>query len=151
MRSVRRVVVSVAALFVVPLLLAAVDEPKKKAKKPSLSLRATPRMAYSPVTVYYTAELTGGDEVEDFYCPELEWEWGDGGKSVQESDCAPFEAGVTKLQRRFTAEHTFRLSGNYNTTVRLLRAGRSISKADVNVMVRAGLGEPPRRNYPDGG
>ena len=53
-----------------------------KPKKPRLDLRATPRMAFSPVNVFLTAELTGGDDVEDYHCPELEWDWDDGGKST---------------------------------------------------------------------
>ena len=45
------------------------DAPKQK--KPKLDLRATPRMAFSPVNVLLTAELTGGDDVEEYYCPCL--------------------------------------------------------------------------------
>ena len=57
-----------------------------KAKSPQLNLRANPRFAIrAPVNVLATAELMGGDEVEEFYCPALEWEWGDGSRSVQES------------------------------------------------------------------
>jgi hypothetical protein len=118
-----------------------------KPKKPRLELRANPRMAFSPVNVFLTAELTGGDEVEDYYCPELEWEWDDGGKSTQESDCAPWEAGKTKVERRFTAEHEFRRAGVYNVKVTMRRAGRSIAASTVRVTVRPGLGdrtmEPP--------
>ena len=118
-----------------------------KLKKPRLELKATPRMAFSPVNVFLTAELTGGDEVEDYYCPELEWEWDDGGKSTQESDCAPWEAGKTKVERRFTTEHEFRRAGVYNVKVTMRRSGRSIAASTVRVTVRPGLGdrtmEPP--------
>src|SRR5436309_900915 len=90
-------------------LLAATLSPSSRAaeeakpKKPKLDLRATPRMAFSPVNVLLTAELTGGDDVEDYYCPELEWDWDDGGKSVHEADCPEYEAGKSKIERRFTA------------------------------------------------
>jgi len=124
--------------------LAAADA---KPKKPRLELRATPRMAFSPVNVFLTAELTGGDDVEEYYCPELEWEWDDGGKSTQESDCAPFEAGKTKIERRFTTEHEFRRAGVYNVKVTMRRSGRSIAASTVRLTVRPGLGdrtlEPP--------
>src|SRR6267142_524425 len=93
----------------------AADEPKPK--KPKLDLRATPRMAFSPVNILLTAELTGGDDVEEFYCPELEWEWDDGGKSVHEADCPEYEAGKTKIERRFTEEHEYGKAGNYNEKV----------------------------------
>ena len=78
-------------------------KPETKLKKPRLDLRATPRMAFSPVNIFLIAELQGGDDVEEYYCPQLEWDWDDGGKSVQEGDCAPFVAGTTKIERRFTA------------------------------------------------
>ena len=67
----------------------------EKARKPRLDLRAAPRMAFSPVNVLLTAELMGGEDVDQLYCPEIEWNWDDGGKSVHESDCAPLEAGGT--------------------------------------------------------
>lgn len=112
-----------------------------KPKKPRLELRATPRMAFSPVNVFLTAELSGGDDVEELYCPELEWEWDDGGKSTQESDCAPWEAGKTKIERRFTADHEYRRAGVYNVKVIMRRSGRSIATASVRVTVRPGLGD----------
>ena len=59
-------------------------------------------MAFSPVNVLLTAELTGGDDVDEYYCPEIEWNWDDGGKSVHEADCAPLESGGT-FERRYTA------------------------------------------------
>jgi hypothetical protein len=120
-----------------------------KPKKPKLDLRATPRMAFSPVNVFLTAELMGGDDVEELYCPELEWEWDDGGKSTQESDCPPFEAGVSKLERRFTADHEYRRAGVSNVKVTMRRANRNLATATVRVTVRPGLGdrtmEPPNQ------
>ena len=101
-----------------------------------------PRMAFSPVTVFLTAELSGGDDVEELYCPEIEWDWDDGGKSQQESDCAPFEAGVTKIERRFTAEHEYRKAGVYNIKATLRRAKRNLAVQTVKLTVRPGLGDP---------
>ena len=113
-----------------------------KVKKPRLDLRATPRMSFSPAHILLTAELTGGDDVEAYHCPELEWEWDDGGKSVHEADCKPFEDGVTKIQRRFTAEHDYRKAGVYNVKVTMRRTNRSIATASARVTVRPGLGDP---------
>ena len=114
-----------------------------KPKKPRLDLRVTPRMAFSPVNVFLTAELLGGDDVEEYYCPELEWDWDDGGKSVHEADCAPYEAG-TAIERRFTAEHEFRKAGVYTIKVTMRRANRTLAAANVKVTVRPGLGDPSR-------
>src|SRR6476620_2846435 len=107
------------APLVLSLGLAAVvsaEGESKALKKPQLELRATPRFAFSPVSVLFTAELSGGDDIEEYYCPELEWEWDDGGKSVVEGDCPPFQTG-TEIQRRFTAQHEYRTAGSYGVKV----------------------------------
>jgi hypothetical protein len=119
-------------------LLASADA---RPKKPRLDLRATPRMAFSPVNVFFVAELQGGDDIEEFYCPEVEWEWGDGGKSVQESDCPPFEEGVTRIDRRFTSEHEYRRAGVFNVKITMRRAGRASVSQSVRLTVRPGLGD----------
>ena len=111
-----------------------------KPQKPRLDLRATPRVAFSPAYVLLTAELVGGDEVEEFYCPALEWDWGDGGRSVRESDCPPFQAGA-ELVRLFSAEHGYRGAGEYQITVTLRRANKSLAVASARVNVRPGLGD----------
>lgn len=132
----------------VPFLLLALATPGQsgdaKSKRPRLDLRATPRMAMSPVNVLLIAELVGGDEVEDYYCPGLEWEWGDGARSAHESDCAPFEPGV-EFERRFSATHAYSRPGDYQVKVTLRRADRSLAAATVSVTVRglfAGLDQP---------
>jgi hypothetical protein len=128
--------------FVLALSSSAGDpKPEAKLKKPRLDLRATPRMAFSPVNVFLIAELQGGDDVEEYYCPELEWDWDDGGKSVQEGDCLPFVPGSTKIDRRFTAEHQYRRAGVYMIKVTMRRANRSLAASNVRVTVRPGLGD----------
>ena len=111
-----------------------------KPKKPKLNLRAAPRMAASPASIFFTAELQGGDDLEDFHCPALEWEWDDGAKSSHESDCDPFKPG-TKVERRFTAEHVFAQQGTYNVKVSLRRADRVIASTRVTVNIRPGFGD----------
>jgi PKD repeat protein len=128
-----------AALAVPTIGSAAANEAKPK--KPKLDLRATPRMAFSPVNVLLTAELTGGDDVEEYYCPELEWDWDDGGKSVHEADCPEYEAGKTKIERRFTEEHEYGKAGTYNVKVTMRRANRTLAQTTVKITVRPGLGD----------
>jgi hypothetical protein len=113
----------------------------KKGKRPSLALRALPRFAFSPANIHFTAELTGGDDLEDFYCPDVEWEWGDGGKSQQESDCAPFEEGTSTIDRHFTADHVYQLSGRYTVKLTLRRAGKSVASQTLQLTIRPGLGD----------
>jgi PKD repeat protein len=126
-----------AAALAVP----ATPAEEAKPKKPKLDLRATPRMAFSPVNVLLTAELTGGDDVEEYYCPELEWEWDDGGKSVHEADCPAYEAGVSKIERRFTAEHEYRKAGMYSVKLTMRRANRTLAQTTIKITVRPGLGD----------
>ena len=127
-------------------LPAAAAEKEPKAKKPRLELKATPRFAFSPAFVMFSAELTGGDDVEEMHCPELEWEWDDGGKSVAESDCAPFEAGKTQIERRFTAEHEFKTAGTYSVKLTMRKADRRLAESTVRVTVRAGFGDSTIEN-----
>lgn len=103
--------------------------------RPRLDLRATPRNAFSPVPVLVVAELKGGDDLEEFYCPGLEWDWGDGERSRHEADCPPFEPGAS-LERRFSARHVFRQAGEFDVQLRLRRADRSLATATVRVSVQ---------------
>jgi hypothetical protein len=107
-------------------------------KRPRLDLRASPRTAFNPVNVLVVAELVGGDEIEDFYCPAIEWEWGDGGRSASEGDCPPFEAGM-EMARHHSASHAYRQPGEYSVRVTLRRVGRSLAVATTSVSVRGGL------------
>jgi hypothetical protein len=133
-------VVAAVSLLAPALRLAAEDEKAKKGKKPGLELRATPRYSFSPAEIFFTAELKGGDDVEEVYCPEVEWEWGDGGKSVREADCDPW-VPTSKIERRFTAHHTFQFAGLYRTKVTLRKSGKNVMSQTVQVTVRAGLGD----------
>ena len=133
----RSLLLSCGVAMAVPLM--AGDFPR--ARKPRLELRASPRMAFSPVMVLMTAELRGGEDSEEFYCPALEWDWNDGGKSVHEGDCPPFESG-NAMDRRFTAEHAYRRAGVYNIKVTLKRVDRSVAAATTTVRVFSAFGDP---------
>ena len=111
-----------------------------KARRPRLDLRATPRMAFSPTVVFVTAELQGGDEAEEYYCPEVSWDWDDGAKSARGSDCPAYEPGA-QLERRFTAEHAYRRAGVYNVKVTLMRSGKPLAVASATINVRPGAGD----------
>jgi hypothetical protein len=132
----------VAALAILALGSASpgLAEEKKKAKKPGLELRSSPRFAFSPANVLFVAELKGGDDVEELYCPEVEWEWGDGGKSVKEGDCDPWTEGAA-IERRFSANHTFQFAGIYRVKVTLRKTGKNIMSQSLALTIRAGLGD----------
>src|SRR5712692_6696918 len=82
---------------------------KEKDPRPKVSLKAQPVVAMSPARVVLTAELTGGaNDFEEFYCPAIEWDWGDDTRSESSSDCEPYEAGKSEIRRRFTVEHIYK-------------------------------------------
>jgi hypothetical protein len=123
---------------VVPLMVLVLATPVAAGSRPArprFDIRASPRTAFSPVHVLVVAELKGGDDLEEFYCPGLEWDWGDGTRSLYEADCPPFEPG-TFLERRFSARHVFREAGEFDVQLRLRRADRSLATATVRVSVQ---------------
>jgi hypothetical protein len=109
-------------------------------KKPQLSLRASPPISFSPANIHLVAELKGGpDDYEEFYCPAVEWDWGDGTRSENSSDCDPYEAGVSQISRRFSKTHVYNLQGRYRVQVRLKRNTKVLTSASTNIQVRAGI------------
>jgi len=111
-----------------------------EARKPSLSLKATPPVGFSPLRVRLVVDVRGGaDDHQDFYCPGIEWEWGDGTESESSEDCEPYEAGKSTIRRRFSTEHVFRQSGSYQVFFRLKQRSRVVAATSANVQVRSGV------------
>jgi len=123
-----------ATLFVVAMAAPGWTGEAKADRRPRLELRTTRTLALPPVRVVAIAELVGGEDLEELYCPGLEWDWGDGTKSYRESDCAPFEPGV-RLARLFSARHVYGVAGSYRVTVRLRRADKDVARAAASVRV----------------
>jgi hypothetical protein len=114
------------------------DDPKPR--KPRLDLRATPRVAFSPVRVHMTAVLVGGEPTPEYHCPVLEWDWDDGNRSVRESDCEPLEEGA-EFERRFSADHAFPRAGTYDVQVKIRDGERTLAVASARINVRPGPGD----------
>ena len=111
-------------------------------KKPSVTLRATPPLGFAPLKVRVVADIRGGsNDYEDFYCASVEWDWADGTTSESGEDCAPYEAGKSTIERRFSAEHTFRQGGQYDVVFRLKQKKKVVGLAKAVVRVRTGLDE----------
>ena len=109
-------------------------------KKPSLSLRATPPVGFSPLRVRLVVDVRGGsDDYADFYCPAIEWDWGDGTTSGNSEDCDPYQAGKSTIKRRYSTEHVFRQPGTFQVFFRLKQRDRVIAASSSNVQVRAGV------------
>ena len=115
------------------------QEPAEQPRRPRLNLRATPAIGVSPVRVVLSAELVGGaDDFEEYYCPTVEWDWGDDTRSESTSDCEPFEAGKSEIRRRYAVEHVFRRGGTYKVFLRLKRRDKAVATAYTTIQVRPG-------------
>lgn len=136
-----RALCSLAAVLALALSSGAVAGAQRDAdRKPSLSFRANPPVGFTPLRVRVVVDVRGGaDDYADFYCPTIEWEWGDGTVSENAEDCDPYEAGKSTIRRRFTAEHVFRQSGTFQVFFRLKQNDKTIAASSGNVQVRAGL------------
>jgi hypothetical protein len=109
-------------------------------KKPSVALKATPPVGFTPLKVRVVVDIKGGaDDYADFYCATVEWDWADGNISGGSEDCNPYEAGKSTIQRRFNSEHTFRQPGEYDVVFRLKQKSRVVGMAKATVRVRAGI------------
>jgi hypothetical protein len=133
--------------FVVPLMLASslvaaqksAPKDKDQDKRPSLKLTARPPIGMSPARVVLTADLNGGpNDAEDFYCPTIEWDWGDGTMSESSADCEPYEPGKSEIRRRYTIDHIFS-AGNYRVALRLKKRDKMVASATVLIEIRPGV------------
>jgi hypothetical protein len=86
------------------------------------------------VDVTFRLEVKDGGD-ERYYCPEVEWEWEDGSRSISESDCPPFEEADE--DRRFVQRktHGFTRAGHWTITVRLSKAGELFHEEEADVLI----------------
>ncbi len=112
---------------------------EQEVKRPKLTLRAQPTISISPARVALTAELVGGpDDFEEYYCPTVEWEWGDDTRSESTTDCEPYQTGKSQIKRRFTVEHVFRRPGAFKVYFHLKRKGKILASIATTVQVQSG-------------
>ena len=118
---------------------APVDRERPEPKRPSLSLKATPGTGMVPVRVSASAELKGGtDDFQDYYCPSIEWIWGDGTVSEVSADCEPYEPGVSQIRRRYTVSHNYTRAGVYRIVFRLKMKGRIMAAQTIAIRLLGG-------------
>jgi hypothetical protein len=120
-----------------------------KKAKPSVSVRASPTVGFSPARMVLTAELKGGaDDYEDFYCASVEWDWGDDTRSESRADCEPYEAGKSEIKRRFVIDHTYNFAGDYRVQFRLKQKKKVVGGGSTEVKIRPGIrdGQYDRQN-----
>lgn len=120
----------------------------RDSRRPAFSVKASPQVSFTPARVVATAELRGGvNDFEEYYCPTVEWDWGDDTQSESTADCEPYQAGKSEIRRRFSAEHIYRVSGNYRIQVRLKKNRKPVVAAAANIQVRAGVRDDIPREH----
>ena len=115
------------------------EEKRRDAKRPSLTLKATPGTGMVPVRISATAEFRGGDDdFQEYYCPAIEWNWGDGTVSEASNDCEPYETGVSEIRRRYTQSHTYKRAGAFRITFRLKSRDKVLTSQSTLVRLLGG-------------
>ena len=115
---------------------------RNEERKPSLSFKVTPPVGFTPLRVRVVVDVRGGaDDYADFYCPSIEWDWGDGTASESGEDCDPYEPGKSAIKRRFSADYTYREPGGYRVVFRLKQKGKVMAISGGNVQVRPGASD----------
>lgn len=111
-----------------------------KKPKPTVTMKATPLVGFSPARIVVTADVRGGDDAApDLYCATEEWDWGDDTQSKNTGDCEPFEAGKSSIKRHFTLDHLFEASGDYRVEFRLKQKNKVVARGVTEVKVRPGI------------
>lgn len=122
------------------LLRAESDNDNDKKKKPSINVRANPQAGFSPLRVVVSAELKGGaNDYQDFYCPSIEWTWGDDTRTETSADCEPFVPGKSEIQRRYIVSRTFQTFGDYRVEFRLKQKDKVVGFGSTTVQVKPGV------------
>jgi hypothetical protein len=132
--------VSLAALtFSIAIGAAALLASSEK-DKPSVSVKANPSVGFAPTRVVMTAELKGGlNDYADYYCPAVEWQWGDDTRAESKIDCEPYEAGKSEIKRRYVFDRVFQTPGDYRVEFRMKQKDKVVGIGSTTVRIRPGL------------
>ena len=122
-------------------LLAPYASPGEKEKTVAVSLKAMPRVSPAPARILFTIELEGGADA-DVYCATLEFDWGDGTKTSQAGECPAFVPGETPVERFYEVEHTYNRKGRPVVKLSLLKDGKPLARASVNIVVGSPYQKP---------
>ena len=139
-RAVRRAVPAILCASALAISLQASGQDKKLAK-PSVTVKVSPIVGFSPARMVLTADLKG-DDSEELYCASIEWDWGDDTRSESKTDCDPYEAGKSEIKRHFTIDHTYNVAGDYRVEFRLKQKNKVVARGSTDVKVRPGVRDP---------
>jgi hypothetical protein len=133
----RRLIIVSMVLILGPSAGTATSGETALGKKTVLRLKALPQIALTPARISFTGFLSGNRNLERYYCPEVEWRFGDGARSVLSPDCHSVEnRDLTPINRLWSVHHNYRWSGVYDVKLILRRDGRAVATATTQVVVR---------------
>jgi hypothetical protein len=124
------------------------------ASSAKVELRPLKRVTVLPMgsceaTVTFRLSVSDGGS-EDYYCPAIVWEWEDGTRSTERSDCAPFEqAAAEDRSRAWTRSRTYQRAGSFRIRAHLCQAHRRVRTIDTLAVIRGweGYDEDKREAY----
>lgn len=129
-----------AVLCALALAVSAQAAGPDKKDKPSILVKVSPLVGFSPARMVLTADVKGGpDDYEELYCASVEWDWGDDTKSESKTDCEPYQAGKSEIKRHYTIDHTFETAGDYRVEFRLKQKNKVVARGATDVKVRPGI------------
>jgi hypothetical protein len=140
-----RAIAMVRAVLSVAALLLAGPTPRVDLRP----LRPITTLRIGQCSVDLVFKLTIEDRnVEDYYCPRVEWEWEDDTRSTEESDCPPFDRARPEDHRHtWTRTWPARRAGDHVVKVRLYKADRVIRilQTKAQVLGWEGMSEQQRQ------
>jgi hypothetical protein len=110
--------------------------------RPKAELRVNPAVIFPPARIVVTLELKdGANDFQEYYCPKIEWIWGDGTESESSEDCDPYEAGKSEIRRRYTSDHNYRsdpMGGNtsFEVIVRMKQGSKIVLSQRQSIRVQ---------------
>lgn len=119
-----------------------VDASAQGKGKPKAALRVNPAVIFPPARIVATAELTeGANDFQEYYCPKIEWIWGDGTQSESGEDCEPYAAGKSEIRRRYSADHNYRgdpMAGaaSYDVIFRMKQGSKTVLSLRQTIKVQ---------------
>ena len=107
----------------------------ERSATPRSRTRSRTRSCRAFATVRFRLSVKDGGD-ENYYCPRVEWEWEDGTKGTEESDCPAFEAAEKQDHERiWNKSHQFWEPGNHVIKVKVYKGSKLIRTLDGKVEV----------------
>jgi hypothetical protein len=92
--------------------------------------------------VMFSLRIADGGQA-DYYCPKVVWEWEDGSRSMEQSDCVPFEqAAAADHLKAMSRSRTFTSSGTFRIAAHICQGERRIKTVETTATIAGWDGFP---------